>query len=298
MISPGSFDEPMRVDRAAHRRPTVDLGAAVAVAVADGQVLADADGVVLLAPGTWPDESVICYLGLDGDQDVVAVSAGSLPEPPGSARPEALRSLLGRLGADDRGHRDRELATTAVAMDHWHGAHGHCPRCGTATEPGPGGWHRRCPRCERDHYPRTDPAVIVAITDAEDRLLMAHASYWSARRFSHLAGYVEPGESLEQAVHREVAEESSLRLEDLEYVGSQPWPFPASMMVGYTAKAVDVDFALDLDEISEARWVRRDELEAAVTEGSMIIAPRGSIARRLLEDWHGDGDALTRLQGD
>ena len=286
----------MRVARAAHRRGDVDLTRAVAVVVADGRVLAEPGGVTLLASEEWADEHVVCYLGLDGDRDVVAVSAAALSDR--EAPLEPLRALLGRLAADDRGVRDRELATTAVAMAHWHDAHARCPRCGTPTDIAPGGWHRRCPQCERDHYPRTDPAVIVAITDLRDRLLMAHASYWSAGRYSHLAGYVEPGESLEQAVHREVAEESGLALTSLAYVGSQPWPFPASMMVGYTATAVDPDFALDFDEISDARWVTRDELVSAIEDGSMIIAPRGSIARRMLEQWHGDPETLARVQGD
>src|SRR5690606_4783097 len=101
----------------------------------------------------------------------------------------------------------------------------------------------------KEHYPRTDPAVIVAITDADDRLLLAHASYWSPRRFSHLAGYVEPGETLEQAVHREVFEEAGLRLTGLAYAGSQPWPFPASVMVAFTATATSPALRLDQDEI-------------------------------------------------
>ncbi|WP_234983293.1 NAD(+) diphosphatase [Demequina sp. NBRC 110053] len=288
------FFEPMRVDRAAHRRLSLDTSTAMAVAVEDGKVLADADGVVRLAPGTWDARDVVCYLGLDDGADVVAVSAPAEDD----RELEPLRSLLGRLGGDDRGMRDRELATTAVAMAHWHDAHAQCPRCGTSTEPSPGGWQRRCARCERDLYPRTDPAVIVAITDERDRLLLAHASYWSVKRYSHLAGYVEPGESLEQAVHREVAEEAGLRLRDLTYIGSQPWPFPASMMVGFTARAVDPAFTLDEEEISDARWVTRDELEAAIEARELIIAPRGSIARRMLEEWHGDGDRLTRLQAD
>ncbi len=286
----------MRVDRAAHRRASVDLDQALAVVVADGRVLADASGVTLLGADAWDQAHVVCYLGRDGDRDVVAVSAAALPESDPPLEP--LRALLGRLGADDRGERDRELATTAVAMSHWHQAHARCPRCGAPTEAAPGGWQRRCPACERDHYPRTDPAVIVAITDPDDRLLMAHASYWSPRRYSHLAGYLEPGESLEQAVHREVAEESSLKLTNLTYAGSQPWPFPASMMVGYTARATDPAFTLDLDEISDARWVTRVDLEEAVADGSIIVAPRGSIARRMLEDWHGDAARLGSLQGD
>jgi NAD+ diphosphatase len=146
---------------------------------------------------------------------------------------------------------------------------------------------RLCVRDEREHYPRTDPAVIVAITDPADRLLIAHASYWSPRRFSHLAGYVEPGESLEQAAHREVAEEAGLRVTDLAYVASQPWPFPASIMVGFTATVTDATLTLDDEEITEARFVTREELAALAADGTIILAPAGSIARRMIEDWYG-----------
>ena len=144
---------------------------------------------------------------------------------------------------------------------------------------------RRCEADGREHYPRTDPAVIVAITDAADRLLLAHASYWSARRYSHLAGYVEPGESLEQAARREVGEEAGLALGALEYVASQPWPFPASIMVGFRATVVDPTLRLDQDEITDARWVARDELAAIVESGEVILPPYGSIARSLLDEW-------------
>ena len=134
---------------------------------------------------------------------------------------------------------------------------------------------RRCPVDEREHYPRTDPAVIVAITDPQDRLLIAHASYWSERRYSHLAGYVEPGESLEQAARREVGEEASLTLASLVYVASQPWPFPASIMVGFRATVEDPNFTLDDDEISDAMWVTRDELAGARRRRSRDSAARG-----------------------
>jgi NAD+ diphosphatase len=197
---------------------------------------------------------------------------------------EAIRRFV---DGGEAGERDRELAATAIAITTWHANHPQCARCGELTQPTAGGWVRRCEKDQRDHYPRTDPAVIVAITDAEDRLLMAHASYWSAGRFSHLAGYVEPGESFEQAVHREVFEEASLKVRDLEYVGSQPWPFPASIMVGFTARTDDPKLGLDNDEITEATFVSRAELAAYVADGTMIVAPPGSIARRMMEDWYG-----------
>jgi NAD+ diphosphatase len=129
--------------------------------------------------------------------------------------------------------------------------------------------------------------VIVAITDPEDRLLVAHASYWSARRYSHLAGYVEPGESLEQAARREVGEEAGLILAALSYVASQPWPFPASIMTGFKATVEDPTLRLDQDEITDAMWVSREDLPGLVSDGSVILPPAGSIARWMLDDWLG-----------
>ena len=289
----------MVVDRAAHRRAVDHTRTAHAIAVRRGSVLAGDDGVRLLAPGSWSADAMVAYLGHDGERDYVAVrDDGDEAHADGTWTP--ARTLIGALEASSGAHRlrDRDLLLTATALDQWHDAHLHCPRCASSTTVTSGGWVRRCESCERDLYPRTDPAVIVAITDGEDRMVLAHASYWSARRYSHLAGYVEPGESFEQAVHREVGEESGLTLTGLEYVSSQPWPFPASVMVGFRARAIDADFTLDDDEISDAMWVARGQLEELVDSGDVILAPRGSIARSMLDDWHGDGARLTRLQRD
>ncbi|MDN4480983.1 NAD(+) diphosphatase [Demequina muriae] len=283
------LDQPLIIDRGSERRELVDTTHAHAVVVRDGAVLAIDGDVVELPPSERPAHGLEIYLGRDGEHELVAVVPdGPLDIGGPGARMTPLRELLGMFaarGAD--GARDRELATTAVAISAWHASHPRCALCGSATEPRMGGWVRRCPTDQRDHYPRTDPAVIVAITDGEDRMLMAHASHWSANRFSHLAGYVEPGESLEQAAHREVAEESGLVLHDLTYAGSQPWPFPASVMVGFRARVDDPAFVLDDDEISEAMWVSRAELDARVADGTLVLAPPGSIARRLLEEWYG-----------
>ncbi|WP_062518638.1 NAD(+) diphosphatase [Demequina silvatica] len=294
MRNPWPLDHPSRVDRAAERRATTDLAACDAIVVRDGRVLV-ADGRVLeLRPDAQPPAALRIYLGRDGDRDLVALvpedpSFGMDPDGIGGDRMRGLRGLL--AGFWDRGaegEREHELATTAVAIATWHANHPRCALCGEATVPTEGGWVRRCERDERDHYPRTDPAMIVAITDPEDRLLLAHATPWSPRRFSHLAGYVEPGETLEQAVHREVAEEAGLTLSGLEYLGSQPWPFPASVMVAFRARTERPDaLALDMDEISEARFVAREDLAELIASGEVILAPKGSVARRMLEDWYG-----------
>ncbi|WP_284328587.1 NAD(+) diphosphatase [Demequina litorisediminis] len=284
------LDAPLLVDRAAECRDSVDLAAAHAVVVVDGAVLVRDGQVVRLAPGSHPQAALVAFLGQAQGQDLALVvpedgAQGVADVLAAGAELVALRPLLATLDARHDGALDRELATTAVALARWHGNHPRCAHCGEPTVPTSGGWVRRCEAEERDHYPRTDPAIIVAVTDADDRLLVAHASTFSAGRYSHLAGYVEPGESFEQAVHREVAEEVGLAVADIEYVGSQPWPFPASVMVGFRATAVSLALSPDGVEITDALWVTRAELDAATEAGRMVLPPAGSIARSLLEQW-------------
>lgn len=307
--------DPLLVDRSATRRDGSDPATCHAIVVRDGAVLVSGDRLVERAPGNHPDHSLAVYLGRDGDRDLVAlvptdasgddrVTQGGAASHADTIPPAAdasaavsfaqpgerlvgLRDAIRIFAEASDAGRQHELAATAVAITTWHANHPRCAKCGQTTRPTSGGWVRHCDVDERDHYPRTDAAVIVAITDTDDRLLMAHASYWSAGRFSHLAGYVEPGESFEQAVHREVAEEASLHVRDLAYVGSQPWPFPASIMVGFTARTDNPNFSLDDDEITQAQFVSRAELAAHVADGTMIVAPPGSIARRMMEDWYG-----------
>lgn len=282
------------MNRSAHRREDVDLTALDALVVRRGAVLA-IDGVpVVLPPDAQPQATLRMYLGsASAVRDIGAVvpapevTDAQLEQATG-AQLTPLRELLRAFSARGPDSAvDQELATTAVALSMWHEFHPRCSVCGEATQPREGGWVRRCPEDGKDHYPRTDPAIIVAITDPADRLLLAHAAAWSAQRFSLLAGYVEPGESLEQAVHREVEEEAGLALTDLEYDGSQSWPFPGSVMVGFRARTSQPNFTLDNVEITEAMWVTREELAAHVADGNIVIAPHGSIARRLIEQWYG-----------
>ncbi|NMR19019.1 NAD(+) diphosphatase [Cellulomonas fimi] len=193
-----------------------------------------------------------------------------------------LRTVGARLTARDAG-----LATTAVALASWHTTHQRCPRCGSVTEPVQGGWVRRCPVDASDHYPRTDPAVIMAVVDDADRILLGHAGHWPERRFSTLAGYVEPGEPLEHAVRREVAEEVGVTVGAVSYRGSQPWPFPASLMLAFRAVALTSAITVDGTEITEARWFTRAELGAAASSGEVLLPMRASIARALVEEWFG-----------
>jgi len=185
------------------------------------------------------------------------------------------------------GDRDADLATTAVALAEWHRRNQRCPRCGSPTRPALGGWVRRCPVDDVEEHPRTDAAVIMAVTDAQDRLLLGHGAQWAARRFSTLAGFVEPGESLETAVRREVAEEVGVTVGDVTYVASQPWPFPASLMVAFRARATTSDLVADGIEVTDARWFTRADLHRAVRDGEVLLPMRTSVALALIEQWYG-----------
>jgi len=183
--------------------------------------------------------------------------------------------------------RDAGIFATLLGLANWHASHTHCPLCGARSEPDQAGWIRRCTRDGTEHHPRTDPAVIMAVTDAADRLLLARSPSWPQGRLSVLAGFVEPGESLEAAVAREVFEEVGVVVEQVRYLGNQPWPFPSSLMVGFSARAVDPTLHLDLQEIVEAVWVSREELRELVRAGRFGVSPNVSIARRMIEQWFG-----------
>ena len=185
--------------------------------------------------------------------------------------------------------RDTGLFTQALALANWHATHRFSPTTGESTEPTSAGWVRTTPS-NRQLFPRTDVAVIVLVTDDRDRILLGNNAMWEPNRFSLLAGYVDPGESLEAAVEREVFEESGLQVDRAEYKGSQPWPFPASLMVGFVARVrADTDasaLAPDGEEILSLRWFTREELRASLDD--IVLPGRTSIARSLIEDWFGE----------
>jgi NAD+ diphosphatase len=176
----------------------------------------------------------------------------------------------------------------AVGIANWHAVHTHCPRCGAVTVPEQAGHSRRCPVDGSEHFPRLDPAVIMLVTDPEDRCLLARNALWPERRVSILAGFVEPGESAEQAVAREVLEETGISVVSARYVGSQPWPMPHSLMLGFRARATgSLQIVVDSEEIAEARWFSRDELRASIESGEIKLPPPVSIAHRIIESWYG-----------
>jgi NADH pyrophosphatase NudC (nudix superfamily) len=185
--------------------------------------------------------------------------------------------------------RDAGLFTHAVALANWHATHTHCPRCGTPTVTVAAGHAQRCPADGSEHFPRIDPAVIMLVTDPDDRCLLARNRRWPERRVSILAGFVEPGEAAEQAVAREVEEETGIVVTRVRYVGSQPWPMPQSLMLGFRAAAVgELDLRVDDDEIAEAHWYSREELRRALAAREILLPPPVSIAHRLIESWFGE----------
>ncbi|MFY9850236.1 MAG: NAD(+) diphosphatase [Trebonia sp.] len=259
--------------------------------VSDSQALVrSADGrpeLVFISSAEAP-EGTKFLLGVDADD--VAYFGVSVPGGVSRVRsgeddvqPVSLRQV-GALLSD----RDAGLLTHAVALANWHDTHTHCPRDGTPTVPAPAGHLTTCPTDGSEHFPRLDPAVIMLVTDPDDRCLLARNALWPKGRMSVLAGFVEPGESAEHAVAREVFEETAITVGHIRYLGSQPWPMPRSLMLGFQAAAPGGQrITVDAEEIGEARWFTREEMLAAIGTGELAVAPTSSIARRLIEFWYG-----------
>lgn len=254
-------------------------------------LLAEPGRLALLPVDGVPEGSTRVYLGR-------SMSTTS-PEPPGTpivavALEDALHLADGEwTNLRQSGHhlsdRDAGLLTEALGILNWHDSHRFSPRTGEATVIEKGGWVRRDTVSGLEIFPRTDPAVIVGVTDADDRLLLGSNALWESNRYSLLAGFVEPGESLESAVIREVHEESGLTVTDPRYLGSQPWPFPASLMLGFLARAVDGtahSARPDGVEILDVRWFTREEL-ATAARGDIRLPGPTSIARAIIEEWFG-----------
>jgi len=239
-----------------------------------GRTLVDGTDLVLVGPDQAPGGDRL-YLGSLAGQAFFAV-VGPLPRRLG-AQARTLREV-GALLSD----RDAGLLVHAVGLANWHSAHPHCSRCGAATTSANGGALRRCATDGSEHFPRTDPAVIVLVSDGADRVLLGRQSVWPTGRYSTLAGFVEPGESAEHAVVREVEEETGVVVRDVHYVTSQPWPFPASLMLGFTAicDGDAVPVAKD-GELEDARWFSCEQLR----DGTAMLPTPVSIAYKLITDW-------------
>lgn len=262
-------------------------GGTVPVLVADG-----AATLALRPPRTeaprGDDPAKVAFLGRDdtGTAYLLARHRSAADADRAAGEPRSLWLDLRECGPW-LGALELELALTGVGLARWHATHTHCPQCGAPAVSGQAGWVRVCGRDGSIHFPRTDPAVIMSVIGPDDRLLLARGARFKAGRVSVLAGFVEPGERLEDAVAREVSEEVGLRVDSMTYVGSQPWPFPASVMIGYEARTREARLRVDETEIVEARWWARGELAAELAAGTLGIAGRLSIARRLIERWYG-----------
>ena len=187
------------------------------------------------------------------------------------------------------------LAIHSQAIANWHHTHQFCARCGAPTLSANGGSLRKCSIDGSEHYPRTDGAVIVLVKDEKDRVLLGRQKIWPEKRFSCFAGFVEPGESFEQTVLREVFEESAIRADQITYLGSQPWPFPASIMISFSALATNPAAAkADGEEIEEIIWLTREEMCAAVADQSLTLPPGMSVARKMIEFWYEKNGADVR----
>ncbi|NEG88756.1 NAD(+) diphosphatase [Bifidobacterium aerophilum] len=215
-----------------------------------------------------------------------------------TARPSLLEQAVTRFDwVDLRGFaphatpREAGQATSAISLSIWHTRQRFCPTCGAPVETAMGGWAQRCTSDadgRRLLFPRVEPAVITAIVDGDDRLLLQHNVAWKdARLYSVSAGFVEAGENLEHAVRREAKEEVGLTLGAVKYLGSQPWPFPASLMMAFKAQAVTTDVHVDGEETKTARWVTRDEYMHELVSGRMIAPGKATIARYMIEEWYG-----------
>jgi len=197
----------------------------------------------------------------------------------------SLRELGGTLDEFELG-----ISMQATALSNWHRSHPHCSRCGAETQSTLGGSVRVCVKDQSQHHPRTDSAVIVLVKDKDDRILLGHQPIWPDGRFSTFAGFLEPGETFEQCVEREVFEESGVKVKEIKYLGSQPWPFPASIMIAFSAVVDDPSTAkADGVEITEVRWFSRDELKSSVADGSLLLPPTISVARKMIAMWFGPG---------
>ena len=248
----------------------------------------EAHSLVLSERGLWVEDGRLLlvspgadaiFLGLIGERALFATdAAGGEPE---HGHPAGLREVATELPAEEAA-----LGAYAASLIYWHRRHRFCANCGAPTQPADGGHERHCPACDAHHFPRTDPVVIVRVVDDRDRLLLGRQAAWPPGRFSILAGFVEPGETLEEAIRREVLEESGVAVGATAYVASQPWPFPSSLMIGFSALASGGEPRPGNGELEEVRWFERAELEAAAAgRGEIGLSPPYSISRRLIDGW-------------
>lgn len=253
------------------------------IEVGKGRVRSTTDGLTFITPETAVGGERY-FLGIDRATDTPYFAWASGVVVSDVADYLTLRELAGELSP-----LQLEISMHAIALANWHDVHPHCSKCGAATRVDLAGAARICDVDQSQHHPRTDPAVIVLIKDHDDRILLGHQPVWPDGRFSTFAGFLEPGETFEQCVAREAFEEAGVKLTEISYLGSQPWPFPASIMIAFTARTDSPDDARpDGEEITEVKWFSRAELKAAAADGSLLLPPTVSVARRMIEGWLGE----------
>lgn len=270
------------LDRADHLRARPDEIEALK-SHPEAKALAWADG----APSLGPDGR-LAWRALEGGEPLFLGFEQGQPRfsalPDGGVAFTAAShfALLGQLV-----DAEAPIFAAALSLANWHRRHLHCSVCGEATEANRGGWSRQCPSCGSEHYPRADPVVIM-LAEHDDRLLLGRQPQYPPGRYSALAGFVEPGETIEAAVARELREEAGIDVTNVRYIASQPWPFPSSLMIGAIADAAGDALTIDATELDDARWFSRDEVVAALAGAespAFLPPPRAAIARTLLERW-------------
>jgi NAD+ diphosphatase len=268
----------------------------------DSLTFIDSDAVKVLQESFVEGDRFFLGIGRDDKQPYFAWHTTWINQPEDDGTEEfeqrkyegfkTLREVGGNLAADELA-----LAMHAVGLANWHATHTHCARCGAKTVSDLGGTVRVCLEDSTQHHPRTDPAVIVLVKDKDDRILLGHQPIWPDKRFSTFAGFVETGESFEECVSREVFEEAGVYLTDINYLTSQPWPFPASIMIAFEAITHRPEEARpDGIEITEVRWFSRAEMKIAVATGDLLLPPTISVARRMIQSWYTNVDGYTREQ--
>jgi NAD+ diphosphatase len=292
---PSPLPSDLIVDRRAEERADAALLATLRADPSTRVLVVHGDAAPLTADGRLalvgvepvPADAEWAFLGREANGSAVLLAAFDSAHDAPIASPDgwgSLRVVAGGLPAGEA-----EVFVTAVSLARWLTDAAFCPACGTLTIEGDSGWSRRCPSCGRQHFPRTDPAVIVAVTRADDPdlLLLGSNALWGENRYSCFAGFVEAGESLEGAVTREVGEEAGVEVSEVTYRGSQGWPYPRSLMLGFRASAaVPADARPDGEEIVDVRWFTRAEIAAGLAGESELKLPgSASIAHRLITDW-------------
>lgn len=279
---------PSLIDRAGELRGDSAViselwSSALIIEVGKGRVRSTSEGLTFISPET-AEGGERYFLGIDraSRQPYFAWASGRVESDLEDYL--TLRELAAGLAP-----LHLEVAMHAIALSNWHASHPHCPQCGAPTRIDLAGAARYCEVDQRQHHPRTDAAVIVLVKDESDRILLGHQPVWPEGRFSTFAGFLEPGETFEQCVAREVLEEAGVTLNQVKYLGSQPWPFPASVMIAFEGVTDKPELARpDGEEITEVKWFSREELKTAAESGSLLLPPKVSVARKMIEGWLGE----------